>query len=194
MSNDLLRHGLEFARAIDNHQYEMTDVGVYFPNQRVMVAGAFKHYAPNDGLGLVIDPNIVPAEGIAQILKSGINGTSWYIAPFTNNVTPGSSLTAATFTSTAGEFVTYNEANRVAWTIPTDPVSGSYTNSASPASFTIGAVGGGGQAIYGAGILSLATKSGTTGKLLAASKFSAARTLFQTDVLTIEYALNGTST
>lgn len=189
---DLLRHGPEFLRAIENHKYEITPDGVLFPNQRALVAGAFTTWV--NGGDMQVDPNVVPAEGIAQILKSGINGTSWYIAPFTNNSTPGSSLTAATFNSTLAEFATYNEANRVAWTIPADPVAGSYTNSASPAAFTIGAVGGAGQAIYGAGILSIATKSATTGKLLAASKFSAARTLYETDVLTVEYALNATST
>lgn len=189
---DLIRHGLELARAIDNHQYEVADNGLFFPRQQVMLGGSMRTGV--NGADFRIDANIVPAQGIAKVLKAGVGGTTWYIAPFENNTTPQSTLTAATFTGTMGEFTTYSQSTRVGWTIPSDPSSGAYSNSSSPAIFTIGAVDSGGQDIYGAAILSASAKSATTGDLLCCVLFSGARKLYQGDKLSVDYTLSGSST
>ena len=189
---DLIKHGLEFARAIDNHQYEVSDTGLYFPAQRAMIGGVFETRI--NGADRQIDANLLPAEGLAKLLKSGMGGTAWYVAPFVNDTTPQANLTAAAFTATMGEFTTYSEAARVAYTIPSDPTGGAYSNSASPAVFTAGAVGAGGVDIYGAAILSASGKSATTGEVLCCSKFSGARKLYQGDKLSVEYTINATST
>lgn len=189
---DLIRHGLELARAIDNHQYEVAENGLFFPRQQVMLGGSMRTGV--NGADFRIDANIVPAQGIAKILKGGVGATSWYVAPFVNNTSPQASLTAATFTGTMGEFTTYSEATRVAWTIPSDPVSGAYSNSSSPSVFNIGAVDSGGQDIYGAAILSASAKSATSGDLLCCVLFSGARKLYQGDKLSVDYTLSGSST
>lgn len=188
LCNDLIRHGLEFARAIDNHQYEQTDAGLYFPRQKALVGGQFTTWI--NGRDMQVDPNVVPAEALNKILKSGVGVN--YIAPFLNNVTPGSSLTAATFDSVLNEFTAYDETARPAWTLPTDPVNGLYTNSASPAVFT-SSTGVSNVSVYGAGILSVAAKEATTGNVIAASKFAAARVLNAPDKLTIQYDLSAVS-
>lgn len=192
LDNDLIRHGRELVRAIENHHYEMSPNGVHFPRQGLVVAGQFKTMI--NGRDPQIDPNIVPAEGIARILKSGIN-TTLYIAPFLNDITLLSTLTAATFDSSLQEFTAYDETSRRQWVIPTDPDDGVYTNEASPASFTAAAsVGtGAGVDIIGAGILSVATKEATTGFLVCASKFTGSRNVKTGDVLTVEYSIAGTS-
>lgn len=197
LNHDLLAHGMEFARAIDNHQYEVGPSGLHFPKQKVLVAGQFDTWI--NGADHQVDPNILPTESLNYLLKTGLTNvgglSGWYVAPFVNNVTPLATLTAATATATLGEFQDYNEANRVAYTVPVDPAAGSYSNSAAPAQFTIaGSVPGGGVDIYGAMIISAAAKAATTGKILCASKFTAARKVFATDVLTVLYTINATST
>lgn len=188
LCNDLIRHGLEFARAIDNKQYELADTGLYFPRQKALVGGTFISWV--NGADMQVDPNVVPAEALNKILKSGVGVN--YIAPFLNNVTPAGSLTAATFDATLNEFTAYDETARPAWTLPADPVGGLYSNSASPAVFT-SSTGVTNVSVYGAGILSAAPKESTTGNIIAASKFAAARILNAPDKLTIQYDLSAVS-
>lgn len=191
--HDLMKHNLEFARAIDNFQYEQSDRGLYFPRQKVFVSGGFTTWV--NGEDMQFDPNLVPAEGLAKILKSGLGGTSWYIAPFVNNTAVQSTLTGATFTATMGEFTAYDEAARPAWTIPADPVAGAYSNSDSLATITASSsVGtGAGVDIYGAAVIGAAAKSATTGPLACCSLFSGSRNVKAADKLTIQYDINATS-
>lgn len=192
--NDLIKHRLEFARAIDNLQYEKTPKGLFFPRQRALVTGGYTTWV-NDR-DMQYDPNVVPAEGLLQILKSGLGGVPWYIAPFLNNVTPLSTLTAATFDSVLNEFTAYDEASRQAWTVPADPVAGVYSNSASLAVFTADATVGVGAGIdvYGMGLLSVSTKESALGVCACASKFSGARNLKTADKLSAQYDVSATST
>ena len=193
IDTDLLRNASEFIRAIEQHQYEVTPAGIEFPRKRLVIAGQFLTRV--NGRDAQIDPNIVPAEGIARILKSGLN-TTLYIAPFLNDITLLSTLTAANFDTQLDEFTDYDESARRQWVIPTDPVAGVYTNEASPATFTAAtAVGtGAGVDVIGAGIISASAKNATTGFLVCASKFTGARNLKTGDVLTVEYSIAGTST
>lgn len=198
LHKDLIRHGLEFVRAIDQHQYEVSPAGVHFPKQRAFVQGQYDTWV--NGSGHQMDPNVVPVEALNYLLKAGlkvVGGISaWYIAPFLNNVTPLSTLTAATFDSVLNEFTAYDEGTRLAWTLPSDPTTGSFDNAAAPAVFTADAsVGVGvGVDIYGAGILGTSAKEATTTKVLCASKFSAARNLKATDKLTVQYTISAVST
>lgn len=193
MHLDLQSRGLELARAIDAHQYEKTDNGIYFPRKRLLVAGLFRTWV--NGRDEQVDPNVVPAEGIALILKSGLTGQTYYVSPFLNDLDPPTNLTAATFDSTMNEFTAYDETTRQAWTIPTDPVAGVFSNSASPAVFTAASsVGtGAGVDVYGAAIIGASGKEATTNKIVCCSRFGGARNLKTGDKLTIQYDLSGTS-
>ncbi len=93
------------------------------------------------------------------------------------------------------EFTDYNEATRVAYTLPTDPTAGAYSNSAAPAVFTAAtAVGtGAGVDVYGCAIISASAKEATSGKLGPVSLFTAARNLKATDKLTVQYDVNAVS-
>lgn len=193
LNTDFIAHRLEFARALDNFQYELTDTGIYFPHQKVHVGGGFTTWV--NGCDQQYDPNLVPAEGLAQVLKAGLGAQAWYIAPFVNNVAVQSTLTAATFTSTMGEFTAYDEAARPAWTVPADPAAGVYTNAASPAVITASSSVGTttGVDIYGLALIGASAKSATTNKLAACVLFSGPRNLRATDKLTSQYDINATS-
>lgn len=187
MSTDLLRHRREFARAVRNHKFEHTPQGLYFPEQRAFVGGMLAHTV--NGQDLQVDANTFTIEGLNYLLTAGVkNGSpaaAFYLAPFSGNVTPATSLTAATFTATQTEFTNYAEANRPEYVDGTVS-AGSLSNSASRAEITCSAGGG---TVWGGGLLSVATKSATTGTLLAAAKFASSRALSETDVLAFQYTL-----
>lgn len=182
-----IRHRMEFARAIDRHQYEVSPQGIVFPRQKSMIAGIYTTWI--NGADMQVDPNVIPAEGLNKILKNGIAVGS-YIVPFTQNVTPGSTLTAANFGATLTEWTGYSEAARQAWTIPADPTGGVYSNSASPAIFTANAV----ATVRGAGLQTTSPKSDATGACYAASKFGTERVMAVGDKLTVQYDVSATST
>ena len=140
-----------------------------------------------------IDPNIVTNEGMLHILDvaldQGTANSAFYIAPFSGNVTPGATWTAANFTSNSTEFTNYDEATRVLWANDA-AASNAIVNNTTPALFTIGSGGG---TVRGAGLISVSTKSATTGKLIAAARFSADKTLAEDEELRIKYTISATS-
>lgn len=183
---DLFKHSGEFLRALANHHYELTDSGVYFEKQQALVGGSLIHTL--NGADMRVDNNTFTTEGLNYLFSVGMNGgtasSTFYVAPFSGNVTPAATLTAATFTSTLTETTAYSESARPAYTIAA-PASGSITNTASRAEITANAT----VSVWGAGILSVSTKSSTSGVCIAAAKFSAVRSLVSTDVLAFDYTL-----
>ena len=136
-------------------------------------------------------PNIVVDEGLTYILDTALsNGTqnaNHYIGIFKNPYPPVASNVAATFASAgvANEITTeIDETTRPAWT-EAGVTSKTITNSASPAAFTANAT----VSAHGAFLISNSTLGGTSGKLIAASQFSAVRNLVDTDVLNVTYTL-----
>lgn len=187
--NDLFRHKREFLRAANNHHYEVTPNGILFPKQQAIVAGTFTHWV-NDR-DMCVDSNVVPIEGLKNILANGVGNN--FLAPFLNNITPGSSLNAADFTGDFQEFTDYAETARPAWTVPADPDDPLYTNVASPGVFS-STVDVEALDVWGAVLISSSPKESTTGVVNAGSKFTVKRTLTYPDKLTLQYDLSAVST
>ena len=148
--------------------------------------------------GKVIDrwesKNVVVNEGLNLLLNNALAAvaaqTAWYLGVFSGNYTPQATDTAATIASNSTEFSGYSSTTRPAWT----PQSGgstaqSLTNAAAQANFTITTA----ATLYGAFLVSSNTISGTTGDLMAASQFSAPRSLAVNDQLLVTYALSAVS-
>jgi hypothetical protein len=191
-----------FKKEIANHQYEITDTGLFFPKSKVHVGGVFNHWINNDLSTLQKDHNIVVDEGLTYILDTALSAgtqiTNFYIGIFKNNYNPlaasiQSSATASNnfvHSTKADEATTeYSESTRPAWT-DAGVTSKTITNVASPAVFTIGT----NVTIYGAFLVggsgsSTKGSSGTSQKLIAASQFGSARSLLAVDVLNITYQL-----
>lgn len=184
--SNLLRHGREFLRAFNQHKFEITPEGVYFPEQHGLVGGSLIHTL--NGADRCVDHNTFTIEGLNYLLNVGLKGatqaSAFYLAPFSGNVTPATSLTAATFTATQTEITDYTSSTRVEYVEGT-VASGSVSNSASRAEVTANAS----ITVWGAGLLSISTKSSTSGTLLAAAKFASSRAMVDTDVLAFEYSL-----
>lgn len=117
-------------------------------------------------------PNRVVDQGINFALNVALHAAAkintWYIAPFSANVSPAADVTAANFAATLTEFTSYAEASRQVWTPDGAATALELINNAAPALFTV--TGGGQTAIYGAGLLSAQAKGATTGVCFAAGR------------------------
>lgn len=133
--------------------------------------------------------NIVVNEGLDHILNTVLhNGTqvsTWYVGLFKGNYTPLATDTAANITSNATEATEYDETTRVEYNEAASS-SQSVTNSANKATFTMNSS----ITVYGAFLVSTSTKSGTTGTLLAASRFTSARSVVATDQILLTYTFS----
>jgi hypothetical protein len=196
IDHDLQKHSREFATALRNHQYEVSDEGILFPKQRAFISGVYTHTV--NGQDERIDSNIVVTEGMNHMLDVVLHGTTavatWYFGLFSANVTPVNTWTAANFTANATEITSntegYSETTRQAF-VEAAASAGSTNNTASKAAFTI--ITATSVTVWGAGLLSSSVKGGTSGTLLSSAKFSAARTLYNTDVFNVGYTLTLTS-
>jgi hypothetical protein len=196
--NDLQKHAGEFAAALASHKYERTgdERGLYFPKAKAFISGTYIHDV--NGKDERTDPNLLPDEGLMYLLTVGLyNGTklaTWYLALYAANYTPQTNLTAASFPSTANEITSntegYTESTRPVWT-PSAPDNNSIDNLTNKASYTIATASS--LTVQGAALVSEAAKGAVTGKLASATKFSAARTLYNTDVFNLAYRVQLTS-
>src|SRR3546814_6077766 len=95
-----------------------TENGIVYPNAKLAVGGGYKLF--KNGELLEVGHNLVVNEGLTDLLdvylKAGTQTEEWYVAPWSNDVNPASTWTAANFTATAGEFTAYDETARPVWT------------------------------------------------------------------------------
>lgn len=204
--HNLGRFAAEAARAIRNFKYELTDDGrVYLSASRTLMGGVFRHalapagivdYNGNPIFGpWAIDPNRMVTEGLIHILNTSLGGQSqisqYYLAPFSGNVTPAADWKGSTFTSQATEFTAYTAPSRLPWTTTPATAVASLGNSAALLDSTIEFNPGGPYNLYGLGLVAAQNKSGTTGPLVAATRFANPRTnMSGGDKLALEYVVN----
>lgn len=186
--SSLIKHAREFRRYLANKRYEVLPSGVYFPRAAVIAHGEYFHDV--NGEDLRVDANLLPDQGLIYLLNVGLNNggklTPWYLALYSANYTPTVGLTAASFPATASEITSTTEgyagANRPTW-VPSAPTAPLIDNVASRASYTI--VTASSLTVNGAALLSEQVRGAVTGTLVSAGKFSAARTLYNTDVFNL---------
>ena len=199
MENSLKKHAGEFTAALASHKYERTGDGrgLYFPKAKAFISGTYIHDV--NGQDERADPNLLPDEGLMYLLTVGLyNGTklpTWNLALYAANYTPLTNLTAASFPATASEITSntegYTGATRPIWT-PSAPSANMIDNLANKAAYTIATASS--LVVNGAALLSESAKGAVTGKLVSATKFAAARTLYDTDVFNLAYRVQLTST
>lgn len=203
MTKALQRHAREFLGAFKNLKFDRDQSGLWFPEQNSLVTatGLYTHRvrkANGEVTPWVTDKNLLPTEGLTYMLGAALGGesvlTAWYVALYATSVSPAANWTAANWVATASEIVSgsegYSESTRVAWQDGT-AAAAAINNNANPAAFTI--VTATTLSVNGAALVSASAKSATTGKLASAVKFSATRTLNNTDVFEVKYAVSLTS-
>jgi hypothetical protein len=144
-------------------------------------------------------PNTFTTEGMAHMLNvmfvSTARPAAQYVGIYKNNVTPANGNTAAVHLGAAGTYGECQDAdydspatNRPAYTGATTTTA-TVTNTASKAEFTINAS----ITVYGAFIATSQAKTATSGVLMCAKKFAAARAVIADDELAVTYAIACTS-
>lgn len=147
--------------------------------------------------GEVIDEfdakNVIVNEGLNYLLNAGIGGasniTSWYLGLFSGNYTPQATDTAATIAANATETTQYAAGARQSF-VPAAASGQAITNTASRASFTFNAS----TTVYGAFLVSSSAISGTSGVLISAAQFGAAKPVVDGDQLLLTYTFSLAST
>ena len=175
-------------------QFEQAASGLLVPASNLKVGGVF--HGQIIRAGRVIDEwedhNLVVNEGLDSLLNIMFHGstqiTTWYMGVFEGNYTPVSTVTAATITSASTECTAYTSSTRPAYD-EAAASSQSITNSASRASFVFNAT----KTIYGAFLVSTSTKSGTSGTLFSAARFSSSKSVVSTDELLLTYTFTAAS-
>lgn len=193
---DLIRHAREFKGYINANQYEMSDAGIAFPRASVIASG--EYFVRSPGYEDSVEPNLLPVEGLNHLLMVALSNSAklntFYLALFSGNYTPVSTLTAATFAASASELVSntegYSEALRQTWT-PNAASGGAMDNVGTEAAFTIATASS--VTIRGAALLSESIKGGTAGVVVSAAKFAQARTQYNGDTFTLGYRVRITS-
>jgi len=183
----------ELALALDREQYDLTDEGVYFPRQGVLAAG--EYFDRINGGEWQRTKNLIPTEGLAHILNVAMGSTAkpagYFLALFSGAAAPAANWTAASFAAAASEIVSltegYTNATRPAWT-PTNTSTGSIDNMASVATVTIATSSQ--LNVTGAAMLTNSTRGGTTGVLVSATKYAAARVFQSGDTYEVGYRLS----
>ena len=147
-------------------------------------------------------PNTFTTEGMARLLNIIFHDISkpaseiWYVGIYKNNVTPAVGNTAATCLGASGTYGACQDAdfddpatNYPPYTTA-DTDTASITNSvAGKAEFTIAAS----ITIYGAFLSSIQAKTGTSGYLMCAKKFSSSRAVIDDDILYVTYTISATT-
>lgn len=174
--------------------YIETDGGILLPRHNIAVGGVYHGQIVRDGRVIeeFEDHNLVVNQGLNSLLNIYFNGqtqiTSWFLGLFEGNYTPVATLTAATVTGSSTECTAYGEATRPEF-VEAAAASQSITNSASRATFTFNAT----KTIYGAFLVSDATKSGTSGTLFSAARFNSSKSVVSGDQLLLTYTFSASS-
>lgn len=174
--------------------YEQTDGGILMPVNRLEVGGFFRveHVRNGEVIDVEEQHNLVVDQGLNAMLDILFHGSTqinpWYLGLFEGNYTPVAGLTAATVVANATECTAYDETTRQAYD-EAAAASKVTTNSASKATFTFNAT----KTIYGAFLISDATKSGTSGTLFSAARFSSSKAVVSTDQLLLTYTFTASS-
>jgi len=176
-------------KEIRGRKFEIAEDGkLFLPRAKIMLGGKFDVEHIRDGKLIGVDQcdNIVVNEGLNHVLSVIFNGGTqvnpWYVGLFEGNYTPVATDTAANITANSTECTAYNESTRQVYN-ESAPSGQSLSNSANKATFTMNAT----KTVYGAFIASASAKSATTGTLMSAARFSAARSVVSSDQLLVTY-------
>lgn len=179
---------------LDNDVFDLNENGVYFPRQGIQVEGTY--FDRINGGEWNISKNLVVKEGLIELLNtyfiaSKAKPAGFYLALFSGATAPAANWTAANFTTVANEIVSQSEgyvsATRPVFT-PTEASADTFVdNMANAASLTM--VTSSQLNVTGVALLTSSQRGGTTGKLISATKYPAARTFQNGDIFEVGYQL-----
>ena len=155
----------ELAAEIKAERYDLAEGGLYFPRQGVVASGEYFDRVNRKG-PWTRQPNRIVTEGLALMLNVALGSVASEIVSLTEG---------------------YTAATRPVWT-PVTTTTGSIDNMAAVASLTMATATQ--LNVTGAAILTNSSRGGTTGALISASKYAAARVFQDGDVYELGYRIN----
>lgn len=184
-----MSHKKEVKRLLESGYFKPSEGGLLL-GAGIMARGRYIHSV--NGKDEQVDNNLIVAEGILYMLEAALGDnttiSTWYLALYGGNATPTSAWTAANFAANATEITSltegYTESVRQEW-VAGAAAAGVIGNLASRAVFTIATATT--LSVYGAGLLSVSTRGGTTGKLVSSTRFASTRVLNDTDSFELGY-------
>lgn len=183
----------ELAADLSRETYDVTEQGIFFPRQGVLAQGEYFDRINRGEWSRT--KNRIVLEGLAHILNVALGSTAkpagYFLALFSGAAAPADNWTAANFAATAAEIVSltegYTSPTRPAWT-SANTNTGSIDNMAAVATVTIATAAQ--LNVTGAAMLTNNTRGGTTGALVSATKYAAARVFQSGDTYDIGYRLS----
>ena len=183
----------ELAADLARERFDITDDGIYFPRQSILAAG--EYFDRINGGEWMRTPNLLPTEGLAHLLNVALGSTAkpagYFLALFSGAASPAANWTAASFAAATSEIVSltegYTSATRPAWT-PANTATGAIDNLGAVASVTIATASQ--LNVTGAAMLTTNSRGGTTGALVSATKYAAARVFQDGDTYDIGYRVS----
>ena len=183
----------ELAADLARERFDITDKGIYFPRQSVLAAG--EYFDRINGGQWMRTPNLLPTEGLAHLLNVALGSTAkpagYFLGLFSGAASPAANWRAASFAAAASEIVSltegYTSATRPAWT-PANAATGAIDNLGAVASVTIATASQ--LNVTGAAMLTTNSRGGTTGALVSATKYAAARVFQNGDTYDIGYRVS----
>ncbi len=184
------------ASDLGRENFDYTANGIYLPRQGILVSG--EYFDRINGGEWQHTCNLVVNEGLAHLLNVAMGGkakaSGYYLALFSGATAPAANWTAANFAAVSSEIVSltegYTNATRPQWT-PTDTTTNQIDNFTATATVTIATSSQ--LNVTGAALLTNNVRGSTSGTLISASKYSAARTFQDGDVYDIGYRLSFTA-
>ncbi len=182
---------------LDNEVFDQTEEGIYFPRHGIQAQGMY--FDRVNGGDWVTTPNKVVKEGLIYILNSSIGSkakaSGFYLALFSGSTAPADNWTAANFDAVASEIKSltegYTSPTRPQY-IPTDATDNTYIdNQANVAKLTIATSSQ--LNVTGSAVLTTSARGGTTGALISATKYAAARVFQDGDTFEVGYRIALTS-
>ena len=173
---------------------QRTEGGLLMPSAKIAVKGSYHGQLVRDGevIDEFEDENLVVNEGLDALLNimfhNATQFSTWYLGVFEGNYTPVAGATASSIAGDSTESSAYDEVSRPAFN-EAAASSQSITNTANRATFTFNAS----KTIYGAFLISDATKSGTSGTLFSAARFSSSKSVVAADQLLLAYTFAASS-
>ena len=177
-------------------RFEETESGLVIPGHGLAAFG--EYFDRVNGGDWQTTKNLVVNEGLSHLLNVALGGKAkpagYYLALFSGATAPAANWTAANFASVAAEIVSltegYTNATRPQW-VSADTTTNSIDNFNAVAKVTIATSSQ--LTVTGAAMLTNSTKGGTTGTLISASKYTAARVFQDGDEYEIGYRLSFTA-
>ena len=182
----------ELAKAIHNENFDVTESGLYFPTQSVGVKGEYFDRI-NDGEWMQTQ-NLITKEGLVDVLNtyfinSKAKQAGFYLALFSGATAPAANWTAANFATVANEITSLTEGYTSATRPQFNPASATdqtyIDNLTNTARLTIATSSQ--LNVTGTALLTNSARGGTTGVLISATKYAAARTFQNGDTYDVGY-------